>query len=397
MENSRQQFISLLEKYKLGQCSPQEAAWLMDYIQSGRDAEFIDRMISEGLLDDLPISTEEAAAHQARTEQVYRNIERRLDGGRTQTSRLILWAMAACILLLMGFGVFFFSQYNDEQTPQQIVSRDDVDPIANRATLTLADGRVIDLDSAAEGLLSQQYGTHITKGEDGLITYEVRPAEATEDITAYNTISTPRGGQYRVVLPDGSKVWLNASSSLTYPTRFVTAERRVAMTGEAYFEVAKNDKQPFVVHGGGQNVTVLGTQFNINAYAGEAAVATTLVEGAVALRRSTQPDGAIVPLQPHQQARLTDKGFTVNRVNAEEFTGWKDGLFIFHNQDLPTIIRQIERVYDVSFENAELLPAQARISVEIYNDVKLSELLRALEAHIDVQFEIRERRVMVHR
>lgn len=235
--------------------------------------------------------------------------------------------------------------------------KNDVQPGCNKAILTLADGSSIVLDSAGNGTLTTQGNTRILKLSGGSLAYQRSPGASTipDAGPVFNTISTPRGGQYQVVLPDGSKVWLDASSSLRFPTAFGKDLREVQLVGEAYFEVAPNPGKPFRVRvmagpsGKGeelQHVEVLGTQFNIMAYTDESAVKTTLVEGAVRVGAAT---GVPVQLKPNDQAQLLASSglHVVDDADVDAAVAWKNGYFDFNKANIETIMRQLARWYDV--------------------------------------------------
>lgn len=223
-----------------------------------------------------------------------------------------------------------------------------IQPGADQALLTLADGSTIALSEVENGKIALQSGVQIEKTDDGNIVY--RAAANQLATSTFNTIATPRGGQYQVTLPDGSKAWLNAASSLSYPVQFAATERRVKMTGEVYFEVAKQTRKgstervPFFVETSRQTIQVLGTQFNVNAYADEPAVRTTLLEGSV--RIQAEGGAGSVLLKPGQEAVLTD-AFRVSSVDADQQVAWKTGDFIFQGESLDRILRQLARWYDV--------------------------------------------------
>jgi hypothetical protein len=229
-----------------------------------------------------------------------------------------------------------------------VLSARDIKAGGNKAILTLDNGSKIILDDAINGVIAKQMGIRISKTSDGQLIYTQTEADtmaAGAKILVYNTIETPIGFQYRINLPDGSKVWLNASSSLRYPVIFKGNERLVELTGEAYFEVTHNDKMPFMVKAAGQVVEDLGTHFNINAYSDEPGIRTTLLEGRVRVKQiATHTSKEIIP---GQQTLLTNEIFTVANVNIEQVIAWKDGLFVFDHTDLRALMRQISRWYNL--------------------------------------------------
>jgi ferric-dicitrate binding protein FerR (iron transport regulator) len=262
-------------------------------------------------------------------------------------------------------------------------------PGGNKAVLLLADGSAVELDSAHNGALSVQGSTQVVKLADGQLAYRGKNGVPAEMM--YNTISTPRGGQYRLTLADGSQVWLNAASQLRFPVAFGSAERRVELLGEAYFEVAKSNAPFKVLVAGKSEVEVLGTHFNINSYADEAAISTTLLEGSV--RVSKPGGGDFVTLQPGQQARVNEKIDVLTGVDTDEMVAWKEGWFHFNRADVGAIMRQVSRWYDVDvvFEgNARKKTFSGIVSRS--NDV--GEVLRIMET-AGVRFRIEGKRITV--
>jgi transmembrane sensor len=303
------------------------------------------------------------------------------------------WAAAAAILLLIVSSVFVFINRNETNTPvaknTQPQQQHDRLPGGDRAVLTLADGSSIVLDSAGNGMLAQQGTTKIIKKEDGQLFYN--SSDNATDAVAYNLLQTPRGGQYKITLPDGSKVWLNAASSLKYPVVFSGKERKVEITGEAYFEIAKDAARPFKVQLNQMEVEVLGTHFNINSYTDEETVRTTLLEGRVKVITASEKKF----LQPGQQAQLKSSGNMkiVNDVNLEETVAWKDGNFQFENSDIKSVMRQLARWYDVE------VSYQGNISKHfiggISRNVKLSQVLSMLQQTGEVRFIIEGKKIIV--
>ena len=310
---------------------------------------------------------------------------------------LSLWSRltaAAVVLVAVSAGIYFYRMADQPGDPNRFV-KNDLAPGGNKATLTLADGRVINLNDAAQGDLASQGGIAIMKTKDGQLVYSVKGADAANPAQAMllNTIATPRGGQYQVNLPDGSKVWLNTSSSLKFPVQFSKNERRVVLSGEAYFEVAKNKLKPFVVKTAAQEVEVLGTHFNIHAYPDERNLKTTLMEGSVAIS-FTNPAIKEALLKPGQQAQLSgSEQLKVLDVDIEQAIAWKNGLFMFDGQDLEGIMKQVSRWYDVDvvFENDEVKKKTFKGTISRFNHI--SQLLQVLESTGSVEFKMEGRRI----
>ena len=309
--------------------------------------------------------------------------------------RLKIWkyvAAASIIAFISAGGYYIFHQ----QTPKDQFALDklhDIKPGSNKAMLTLANGSQIPLTGAKNGILTTQGHTTITKAADGKVVYEADGnGKATE--VAYNTITTPRGGQYQVVLPDGSQVWLNAASSITYPVAFNGHERKVTMTGEAYFEVIHNAAKPFRVVAGTQTIEDLGTHFDVNSYADEPVYRTTLIEGSVRVSLNATKT---VKLLPGQQADVTanSNNLQVKPGDIDEAVAWKNGKFRFNDEQLGGIMRQVSRWYnvDVSYDDESLKNRTfAGITTRFGN---VSELLHMLELTGEVKFKIEGRRIIV--
>lgn len=260
-----------------------------------------------------------------------------------------LWPKLVAAALVIGFGVYWWASYRGsrEMAQQEKVVKvqlADIPPGGNKAILILGDGSSIALDSAGNGLLASQGGTSVTQSGKGQLVY--KSGHDTESAPVLNTVTTPKGGQFHIVLPDGTGVWLNAASSLRFPTAFTGKQRNVEITGEVYFEVAHNRQMPFVVKNGATEITVLGTHFNVMAYDDEKIMRTTLLEGAVKITRGAME----ALLAPGQQARIsaaTGSVRVVDDVNTEKELSWKNGYFQFEDESLESIMRQVSRWYDV--------------------------------------------------
>jgi len=304
--------------------------------------------------------------------------------------RVLKYVVAASILLFSTFGLFYFLKHEKKQE-QIAVQKQTIKPGGNRALLTLSDGRQISLDDAANGELAQLDNITILKTEGGQIVYQVKNTDSSSPLT-YNTISTPRGGQYKVILPDGSAIWLNALSSLRYPTSFTNQEhRKVELTGEAYFEVAKDKTRPFVVSCNNQTVHVLGTHFNINGYTDEGVTRTTLTEGAV---RVTSGQGS-VNIKPGEQALLgADQKLTVSVGDTEEAVAWVNGNFVFNSRDLGTIMRSVSRWYGTDIQYVDNISSR-KFTGSISRYESVYEVLEMLELTGLVHFKVEGRRVLV--
>lgn len=369
---------------------PNEMQWLLAYLENSDGTELIQLMqkhFSDDLENSKGISSEasakllEAIHHKIRAES--RSIR------RIPIRRIAIAASLIGMILLSGFLLFnrITSKETVKATTNQQRFKDDVSPGSDKAILTLADGSNIILDDAKNGTLVQQGNSKIIK-LDGKLSYDL--TKNSREIV-YNTISTPNGGQYQLELPDGSLVWLNSTSSIHFPTSFDGKERRVEITGEAYFEIAKNPNMPFIVAVNGAEVQVLGTHFNINAYNDEDNVKTTLLEGLVRFVHGTNTS----MLKPGQQSQFGRDGEIkiVNNVDVERVVAWKNGMFDFENAEIETVMRQLSRWYDVEIEykgkSDDLFIAEMR------RNIKLSDALKALELTGKVKFDIQGRKIIV--
>lgn len=308
---------------------------------------------------------------------------------RTKMLLLKRFIAAASVLLLLGMAGYFLLRQEKAPTasPSQLTAKQDIGPGSTGAILTLANGEKIVLDSAGNGVLAVQGKTKLIN-RNGQILYDGEDRENAGML--YNTITTPRGRQYTLMLADGSKVWLNAASSLRYPATFSGEARKVEVTGEAYFEVAHSEV-PFVVNVRGMEVQVLGTHFNINAYEDEAAIQTTLLEGSVKVSKS----GRSRVLEPGQQSLVSgDAAIKVqDEVNTDVILAWKNGYFSFDQTDLYAVMRQISRWYDVDVVYEGNIPDR-RFGGEISRNTNASQVLQILEES-NIHFKIIERKIVV--
>jgi transmembrane sensor len=305
---------------------------------------------------------------------------------RPQREHRRVWLAAASILLILGVGVGLFYDYTHNRLGQHVIAdAGEITPGSHKAMLVLADGSKVSLTEAAAGKIAREQNIQITKSGEGQLIYTLTSNEGHTPVAGYNTIETPKGGQYQVVLPDGSKIWLNAHSSLRLPLNFSnSSERRVELKGEAYFEVSHQPERPFIVMSGQQSVQVLGTHFNVKAYADEGDIKTSLLEGKVRVTAGAQR----VTLAPGQQARLAGEQMTVAEVDTKEAVAWKDGYFRFDDERLEDIMRSVARWYDVDvvFENEAL--KEETFAAVTTRFAKISTLLQVMEQTGDVQFRI---------
>ncbi|WP_127131954.1 FecR domain-containing protein [Pseudoflavitalea rhizosphaerae] len=314
-------------------------------------------------------------------------------------------AAAAVFIVSLGSWYYFFRNVPPLQAKDDPANRylNDIAPGGNVATLQLADGRTIRLDQSANGLLADEGEATIQKTAEDKLEYSTSKV-ANKGADLFNTISTPSGGQYRVVLPDGSKVWLNAASSIRFPLSFTGSERRVTVSGEAFFDVVQvkkgQTKIPFIVNiqqaaGTTGEVQVLGTRFNVNAYNDEATVRTTLLHGKVRIVPASQPGQAKL-IQPGQQADYNNKGdVAINTPDTSSTVAWREGKFIFQNEPIQGIMRQLSRWYDVKIVFKDNI--DARFVATFPRNIQLSEMLKILEKTNIVRFAIDGKTVTVMR
>ena len=395
----------LIEKFAENKCSKEELDQLLKYLAEDHESP----ELTEALRSHWIASQQQTHASGINWEEKLYTI---LNEAKKETPVISLlknprrvwlkkWAVAASILVLFATGAYFI--FNTKSDSPQLSkakqkSAEDmpyITPGGNKALLTLADGSVINLDSAKNGTLTQQGNIKIIKGEDGQLLYYVDQEGAT--VKGFNTISTPRGGTYQIVLADGSKVWLNAASSLKFPASFTGKTREVLLTGEGYFEVAKNASMPFHVKVNTMTVEVLGTHFNVNAYEDESSVATTLLEGSVKIKKdvSAKSSSQSVVLMPGEQAKLAKDGrLKINHnANVQEVIAWKNDNFEFNNTPVTDIMRQISRWYDVEIDYRGPAPEQ-QLTGKISRDVDLKQLIDML-AYTGVNMKIENKKIVI--
>ncbi|WP_316815622.1 FecR family protein [Pedobacter nyackensis] len=361
MKNTDQLHI-IFQKYLNQSCSPDEMTQLLDYFaMSESDEDTLGQLVEEVL------NRQETSAVDVETGQRLKICLENIMENRVMPSKRKVWLKpiyvkwtVAATLFMAACTIFYFTQiFKPNTVGHNAVTQASLKPGTDKAQLTLADGSVIDLEQAANGKLENKEGIAVTKTADGKLVYDTQQEVPVGGEVTYNTVVTPRGGQYKIILSDGSSIWLNAASSLRFPTSFVGAERRVELSGEGYFEIKKNARQPFVVASGEQEVTVLGTHFNINAYNDNNLIKTTLLEGAVKISKGKQS----YVLAPGQQASLDNSHNVIsiaNNVDIDAVVAWKHGRFSFDETNIKDVMQQVTRWYDVDvlykgdFSNVEL-------------------------------------------
>ncbi|MBS0028236.1 FecR family protein [Chitinophaga sp. 22321] len=296
------------------------------------------------------------------------------------------WVAAAMLAGLVAVGAYFIVEGNKDQPVKVAAQLQDVAPGLNKATLILSDGSKVTLDSAGNQVIRQ--GAVAVQQRGGSLWYEVKEQGS---VDAYNILATPRGGQFRVVLSDGTKVWLNAGSSIRYPVTFTSRERVVEVTGETYFEVAHDATAPFIVKTARQAIKVLGTRFNVNAYVDEPMASTTLLDGAVRITSGS----ANRFLNPGEQltTQYASGEVAVRSVNVDNVVAWTDGKFRFDNSDIKAVMRQLARWYDVDVVYSGAVPSREFVG-EIERDLHLSQVLNILEKN-NIHFDIQGKKIIV--
>jgi transmembrane sensor len=346
----------------------------------------------EDLTDERNIESNLAWMDKVQSEKSFKELQK--SGAFQKSTRKNkmnpVWIAAASIVLLTTIFLVYRYVSADRSDTNRTVTLETpaLQPGGNRATLTLADGAVIDLTTVKNGSILNKQGSHVNKPADGELVYE---GNGSLEAPTIHTLSTPVGGQYQIILSDGTKVWLNAATTLKYPSHFTSSERKVELTGEAYFEVAKNEKQPFYVFlPDSSGVKVLGTHFNVASYNNENEKRVTLLEGSVLVTTKSYT----TKLEPGSQAHITDNLITKNdNVDTEEVVGWKNGLFVFHDASIETIMRQVERWYDakVIFKGE----IRQQFNATILRREPLSKLLHLLELNGYVHFKIENKTIYV--
>ncbi|WPQ62197.1 DUF4974 domain-containing protein [Chitinophaga sancti] len=374
---SDEQIIHLIHKYRSGTLTEaEELAFFSWYAEVEADA--FHRILQQaGEVDYVPASP----AFLSSLEERLQNKE-----GVVRRMPLLRRAAAAAAIIILGASAWYvFKPQRRPIPPMEVATVNDVQPGKSGAVLTLANGQVIALDSTGNGVIANQNGTTVTL-KNGSLSYNADKAAS----VSYNMIHTPNARQFKLVLPDGTTVWLNAGSSLKYPTAFTGSERTVTITGEAFFDVAKDAVHPFVVEVANQMIIqVLGTQFNINAYTDEQQIKATLIQGSIRVNNGA----ATVVLQPGQQAQVND-GITVNsHINTVQVTAWKDGVFNFDDLGVEAVMHQLARWYDIEVVYEQGVPT-SRFYGEIGRNLSLAQVLEGLKLS-GVHFRIEGKRLIV--
>jgi transmembrane sensor len=380
--------------------SPDEAARLRKWLTESNDPDR--RALVERMKTDPDwVQYELRRIQDVRIESIWSKVENRITPipsiplTQTRRRRWTLSAAASIIAIVCAGGIWLWLSRNHATPPATVIAATvDVKPGGNKAVLTLADGRQINLDTTANGVLANQGGSRVAKLSDGQLAYDKEKTSADGPLAlAYNSLSTPRAGQYTLRLPDGSRVWLNNASVLRYPVAFTGPDRTVELAGEAYFEVAKDAAHPFRVKvQDGATVEVLGTSFNIMAYTDEPAEQTTLLDGSVRVTRDNQS----ALLKPAEQSVLDVTGGKLRvtpDVDVQEVIAWKNGYFQFDHASLPTTMRQLARWYNIDVVYQGQIP-EHEFQGKIQRTLLLSDVLKGLE-NDQVHFRLDGRKLIV--
>lgn len=396
MNKTKAQFESLLSKYLDKSCSLEELKELFSYIDV---AEYRDQL--EIIMHEHYETLELAPAAEGVDWEHMLSAVTATSGEpkKIRTLWSVIIPVAAAVLIVLSAGIFFWTNQSEVKHKNQDVKalvKKDIAPGGNKAVLKLADGTEIVLDGHATGVLASEGSTQISKTRDGMLVYDAAASRLSEvpavSEPRINTLTTPSGGQYMLILPDQTKVWLNAESSVSYPSVFSGTERNVTLTGEAYFEVAKDKQHPFKVKAGSAEVKVLGTHFNIMSYDNEGQMQISLAEGSV--RVDLANDSRI--LSPGQQALIKagTSRIILKQIEIDEAIDWKNGLFQFDNAPIDQVMRQIKRWYNVEVIYQGAKP-DLFITGMISRSNKVSKILDLIEAAGGVNFEIGDKQIIV--
>lgn len=360
----------LLNRYNAGTCTEEERVWVESWYLNWEEKSL--ELSEQELLEDL------AAIKSALPKK---------QGISKSFPRI---AAAAAILLTLSASIYFVINNKSSILEQPLAETPvKIKPGRNQALLTLSDGTTVSLDSVKSLASIDQQGVKVSKTADGKLVY--LSAATGKAVDAYNTISTPNGGRYDITLPDGTAVTLNAASKIRFPISFSGTDRKVELEGEAYFEVKKDPGKPFLVVSGKQTVQVLGTHFNVNSYADEPQIRTTLLEGSIMLRGATQ-----VILKPGEQARASHQAdnFKVVNVDVQTEVAWKDNMFFFENEPIKNCMRQIARWYDVEIVYEDNV-SEKKIWGSVNRFSEISKVLKTLELTGNIHFKVEGRRIIV--
>lgn len=371
--DNRQELIQIFQKYLEGNATPEEQRFVEAWYESfGKDAGITDSYTEEqlGQMEARMEYELKKRMEASRPRPLWKSLHRLVTPSRVAAAVFLILSLAGAWYIMSNQGS------KETMTDESTLHAMDLPPGSDQGILTLTDGSQIVLGSVSTGMLARQGNTLIQKIEDGLVAYTGEDASLEPGL---NTLTVPSGGKYSLVLPDGSRVWLNAESSITFPTAFSGRKRSVKISGEVYFDVAKDPARPFIVQvGNNRQIRVLGTQFNVNAYSDEEEITTTLLEGSVEILPGGNA-GLAVRLKPGEQAAFSETGQISVRhgVNTDEIVAWKNGMFHFEKADIQSVMRQISRWYNVEVVYEGPLPNRS-FSGKIDRQSNASEALDIL-------------------
>lgn len=396
--NPTQQLEALIKKYVKNECTEQEVQTLLNAFNIPGNEELLKVLLTEQY-HNLEITGDASPEDELVFEQIHHKLISRIkQGDETPKIRWLNWRVAAAAIIIIAAcaGIIFSLKLPQRLAPANDIvktTKTDILPGSSKAILTLANGKKMILSNIPNGVIARQGNTVIHKDAAGTLINIADTHAQGNNLNAYNIVETPIGGEYSVTLADGTKVWMNAASSLKYPVQFSDNERVVELTGEAYFEVAKDAAKPFKVKSSGQTIEVLGTHFNINAYENEEVMKTTLLEGRVKVLNKT----GVQFLNPGQQSVMNFGGDgrikVLTDMDTDEVTAWKEGYFQFNQADIHTVMRQLSRWYDIKVSYSPEI-ASKEFQGAIQRDLKFSQVLRIL-GKTKLHFTVKGKEVMV--
>lgn len=397
MEKTR--FTELFHRFQQDALSEEELREFSAMLDNNEDSGLLQAIA--GLSEAAPVSPSETGAIFSRVVNIDKPTVplRRFSGSK-------IWRWAAAAVLIIGVSMAVVVSTNRHTSPSVATTNDIPAPRQSKATITLAGGQTVSLDSLSQGLLAQQGNMKLVKLANGQIAYQAASGEVMKEMQ-FNTLSNPRGSKViDIQLSDGSHVWLNAGSSVTYPIAFIGKERKVSITGEAYFEVAHDKSKPFYVINGSMEVKVLGTHFNVNAYDDESDIKVTLLEGSVSIAHHAEPNdsesrkGSVI-LKPGQQGIIPilssdqqlNKVHIIPNIDLDAVMAWKNGLFQFDRAPLDAVLKQLSRWYDVEVVYEKGVP-DIKLWGDMKRDLTLVQVLRGL-GKIGVNYKIEGKKLIV--
>jgi len=369
-----------LNKYRTRSLSPAEEELLWDALADATNAEGWKEIMEEMLREQAQTENYQISDWESVIQAVFHSDRTVQPPVARRVPAIFRYAVAAVVFAVLGTGAWWVIH-----DAQGVKSLDVSAPVTNRAMITLGNGQQVYLDSVVNGALAQQGNAELVKEGSGRVAYKV--GNVTNRELLYNTLTNPRGSRVvSLTLSDGTNVWLNSESSLRYPVIFNGHDRTVEIKGEGYFEVKKKVDQPFIVHvENGAEIEVLGTTFNVNAYSDEINIKTTLLDGSVRVAFAESPG---VVLKPGQQAWLTGQKIVLNKVDTSDVVAWKNGLFAFHDADLPSVMRQLARWYNIEVTYEGIIPREKfQFNGKMGKDLSLDNVLDLL-TNAQVHFRI---------